>query len=300
MKVFVTGAEGFVGRHLRRHFVRSGDVVLPAESEDGPIVDVMDLAAVRGAIEAAAPDAVVHLAGLSSVAGSYADPSRTFAVNALGTVHLLTAVQERAPRARVLLIGSADMYGAIAEGVRVTEEQPLQPLSPYAAAKVAAEVAGFQFHRSTGLFVVSARSFNHLGAGQRPEFVVPAFAAQIRAMRERRAPPVLKVGNLDAVRDFSHVGDVVEAYRLLLERGEAGEAYNVCSGQGRSIRGLLDRMLELSGVEARIEVDPARLRPIELPYLVGDAGKLRRLGWSPSRALDDALREVLAAAEVPG
>jgi len=284
-----------------------GDSVAEAygpEPEDPRAVDVTDLAGLRTAVETARPDAVIHLAGLSSVAKSHADPSQTFAVNTLGAGHLLAAARDAAPKARILLIGSAESYGALAVGVRATEESPLRPLSPYAASKVAAEVAGFQFHRATGLAVIGVRPFNHIGAGQAPHFVVPSFARQVDAIRRRRAPDVLKVGDLSVVRDFSHVDDVVQAYRLLVLRGEPGQVYNVCSGEGRTIRSLLDEMLELSRVSARIEVDRERLRAAEIPSLIGDPGKLRKLGWQPSRTVRDALREALdeaaAAADPPG
>jgi GDP-4-dehydro-6-deoxy-D-mannose reductase len=303
MRVLVTGAGGFVGRHLCEHLAAHGDQPVPigwpdTSREDGSkAVDITDAAAVRRAVESAAPDAVVHLAGLSSVAASHRDPSRTFAVNALGAVNLMAALDQAAPRARVLMVGSSEMYGAVEPGSRVAESAPLRPLSPYASSKVAAEIAGWQFHRGRELAVVAARPFNHLGRGQRADFVVPSFAEQIAGIRRGRIPPVLRVGNLDAVRDFSHVADVVEAYRLLLQSGVPGEAYNVCSGEGRSIRDILQRMVELAGVEASIEVDPARFRPSELPYLVGDPGKLQALGWRPSRSVDEALRDALDHAE---
>lgn len=303
MRVLVTGAGGFVGRHLCEHLAAQDDQVIPlgwpaSSAQDGAkAVDVTDAQAVRDAVEAARPDAVVHLAGVSSVAASHRDPPRTFAANALGAVHVLAAVQQVAPLARVLLVGSSEMYGALEPGSRATEDSPLRPVSPYASSKVAAEVAGFQFHRGRSVAVISARPFNHVGRGQRIDFVVPSFADQIASIRRGRTSPVLRVGNLEAVRDFSHVGDVVEAYRFLLHRGEPGQAYNVCSGEGRSIRSVLERMIELAGVEVSVEVDPSRLRPNELPYLVGDPGKLKRLGWRPSRSLDDALRDALTNGE---
>jgi GDP-4-dehydro-6-deoxy-D-mannose reductase len=303
MRVLVTGAGGFVGRHLCEHFSARGDQAIPigwpaSAGEDGwKPVDMTDGSAVQEAVEAARPDAIVHLAGLSSVAASYREPSRTFAVNALGAVNLLAAVQQVAPAARVLLIGSAEMYGPVEPGTRVAEDSPLRPVSPYAASKVAAEVAGFQFHRGRAVAAISVRPFNHVGRGQRVDFVVSSFASQIAAIRRGATPPVLKVGNLDAVRDFSHVADVVDAYRVLLHRAEPGQAYNVCSGEGRSIRALLQRMIELAGVEVRVEVDPARFRPTELPYLVGDPARLHGLGWRASRAVDDALRDALQHAD---
>ncbi len=301
MRVLVTGAGGFVGRHLCEHLRANGDEPVPvgwpiAPGDRSRSVDVTDAKAVQDAVAAARPDAVVHLAGLSSVAASHRDPSRTFAVNALGAVNVLAAAQQVVPAARVLLVGSSEMYGALEPGSRAAEDAPLRPASPYAASKVAAEVAAFQFHRARALAVISARPFNHIGDGQRADFVVPSFAGQIAAIRRGGRAPVLQVGNLEAVRDFSHVRDVVESYRLLLERGEPGQAYNVCSGTGRSIRSILERMIELAGVEVRIEVDPARFRPNELPYLVGDPSKVERLGWRPSRTVDDALRDALSDA----
>lgn len=303
MRVLVTGAGGFVGRHLCEHLTAEGDRAIAVGLPDGPgpgegeHLDVTDARAVLDAVDAARPDAVVHLAGLSSVAASHREPARTFAVNALGAVHVLAAARQVAPRARILLIGSSEMYGAVEPGTRATEDAPLRPLSPYASSKVAAEVAGFQFFRGPGLAVVSARPFNHLGRGQRTDFVVPSFAAQIVAIRGGRAPAVLRVGNLDPVRDFSHVADVVRAYRLLLEKGEPGQAYNVCSGEGRSIRSILERMIALAGIEARIEVDPARFRESELPYLVGDPRKVRALGLTSVHTVDEALRDALDHAE---
>lgn len=301
MRVLVTGAGGFVGQHLCRSLVEQGDETLalggPAEPGTNGAVDVTDARALRRAIEAAKPDAVVNLAGFASVASSQRDPGGTFTVNTVGAVNLLAAVQEVAPRARVLLIGSSEVYGAVPSGSRADEESPLRPLSIYASSKLAAEIAGFQFHRGGGVAVIGARPFNHIGAGQRQSFVVPSFAAQLVAVRKGGAAPVLRVGNLEAVRDFSHVADVVDAYRLLLHRGEPGEAYNICSGEGRSIRSVLDRLIALAAVEVRIEIDPARLRPSDLPYLVGDPAKVQRLGWKPSRSLDDALRGALEHAE---
>ena len=303
MRVLVTGANGFVGKHLCRHLQEQGDLVVEAQGPPGgsgradvSSVDVMDPAGVRAAVESARPDVIVHLAGLSSVAKSHAEPDRTFAVNVLGAVYVLVAARDAAPRSRILLIGSAEMYGPLAAGARATEDFPLRPVSPYAASKVAAEVAGFQFHRATGLEVVGVRPFNHIGAGQAPSFVVPSFARQIDALRKTRRPGTLEVGDLTVTRDFSHVEDVVRAYRVLAVEGRAGETYNVCSGEGRTIRSLLEEMLRIAGVTARINVDSGLLRPAELPFLVGDPAKLRKLGWEPRRSLADALRDALGEA----
>jgi GDP-4-dehydro-6-deoxy-D-mannose reductase len=303
LRVLVTGADGFVGRHLCRHLKSQGDEVVEAVGPGkGALaflgVDVTHGDQVRAAVARANPDGIIHLAGFSSVAKSHADPGQAFAVNTLGTVHLLTAVREVAKTARVLLIGSGEMYGAVPAGQRATEEFPLRPSSPYAASKLAAEVAGLQFHRGAGLHVVNARSFNHLGPGQDRSFVVPSFASQLAEMAKKGKAgqdAVLRTGDLTPVRDFSHVEDVVAAYRLLLTRGDAGGVYNVCSGEGRTIASLLDELMAIAGVKPRVETDPARVRPVEIPSLVGDPGRLLALGFKPTRSVGDALREVFAS-----
>ena len=300
MRVLVTGADGFVGRHACAALRAAGDEVVEVHGPRGEGIsstalhfDIADEAKVKAAVSEVKPEAVLHLAGFSSVAKSHQNPARVFAVNTMGVVHLLTALRESAPKARVLLVSSGEVYGPVAEGTRANEGHPHVPLSPYAASKSAGELAGEQFFRSYGMEVILARPFNHLGAGQDPTFVVPSFAAQIRAIALGTVDPVLRTGNLDAIRDFSHVKDVVDAYRLLLLKGEAGQAYNVGSGEGRTIRNVLEEMIALSGVQARIELDPARLRPSDIPSLVADTTKLRALGWAPKLSVADALRDVL-------
>jgi GDP-4-dehydro-6-deoxy-D-mannose reductase len=176
-----------------------------------------------------------------------------------------------------------------------SETTPLRPLSPYAASKVEAEQLGREAARN-GLAVMLLRPFNHLGRGQAPQFVMPSFARQLVAIAMGQSPPVVEVGDLSPVRDFSHVEDVVAAYLLLLERGVPGEVYNVCSGEGLSIRQALDALQELAGTRAEIRVDPARLRPTEIPWLVGNPGKLARLGWNRRRHFRDALADVVEEA----
>jgi GDP-4-dehydro-6-deoxy-D-mannose reductase len=246
-------------------------------------------------MERGRPDAIVHLAAISSVARSNAEPAVTFDVNTMGTLHMCVAAKTLVPSARVLLVSSGEVYGPTAPGERATEAAPLAPTSPYAASKVAAETIGLQFARSYGLHVVCARPFTHLGAGQAGGFAIQSFARQLVESRCRGEPrATVSVGNLEPVRDFSHVRDVVAAYRLLLQRGARGEAYNVCSGEGRSIRSVLDELVELCGALVDVRVDRSRLRPADLPNLVGDASKLRALGWEPRWTLRDALRDILA------
>ena len=170
---------------------------------------------------------------------------------------------------------------------------PAHPLSPYASSKVAVEVLGRQMVVSYGLEVVLARPFNHLGPGQARGFVVPSLARQLLDVASGRAAPVISVGDLSPVRDFSHVLDIVDGYLLLLEVGRPGEVYNLCSGQGRSIQDLLGELQRLLGTRAEVRVDPQRLRPVEIPWLVGDPSRTESLGWRRRRNVGDALQELI-------
>jgi GDP-4-dehydro-6-deoxy-D-mannose reductase len=293
MRVFVTGADGFVGRHLGRVLRDAGHAVSEARPPaDAHGFELTDPSRVRAALEAAGPEAIVHLAAVSSVAESHRDPARAMAVNALGATHLVTAAKDVCPRARLLFVSSGEVYGRPPEGRGAVEDLPLAPLSPYAASKVAGEVVALQFHRSYGLDVVVVRPFSHIGRGQAAHFVVPSFASRIATIARGEAEPVLRTGDLSPRRDLLHVEDVARAYELLLGAGEAGGVYNVASGTTRTIRQLLDEMLALARVEARIEPDPALVRPIEIPELIGDATRLRALGWAPRRTVRAALVEV--------
>ncbi len=213
----------------------------------------------------------MHLAGIASVALSHAEPSMAFEVNALGTLNVCVAARALESAVRLLLISSSEVYGATAAAAPANEQTVLAPTSPYAASKAAAETIGFQFARSYGMHVICARPFNHLGAGQAPTFAIPSFARQLEDARRSGNHSTLSVGNLEAVRDFSHVRDVVAAYRLLLERGVSGEAYNICSGTGRTIRSVLDELIELASMNVEIHVDPSKFRPADIPCQVGNA-----------------------------
>jgi GDP-4-dehydro-6-deoxy-D-mannose reductase len=292
VRILVTGSGGFVGQHLCRYLASVGDEVVPCPGPDGPgALDVTDAEAMLLRIREARPDGIIHLAGMSSVAWSHAHPTKTFFVNVLGAVNLLQAVRETIPASRLLLIGSGEMYGRIPEGYRAREEDPVHSLSPYGASKCAAEEAARQYAASYGIQVACARPFNHLGAGQAPHFVVPSFARQITDVKRGKRAPLIEVGDLSPVRDFLHVEDVVRGYRLLLERGEPGKTYNVCSGEPVSIRAILDQLVAIAAVQLELRVDPARLRPTEIPWLVGDPSRLRALGWHPRRTVHEALEE---------
>lgn len=318
MRLFITGIGGFVGTHLARYALEHGDGgqgdrvsgihLGPArhlEDLEGKLrlaeVDLLDRPALARAVREARPEAVVHLGGLSQVGASWDHMSEYFRVNVLGTENLLEALAEHAPEARVVLASSAEVYGRVPEDEQpITEERPLDPRSPYALTKAAAERLGLG--GSERLLVV--RSFNLVGPGQSPRFALPAFAHQLAAIHRGEREPVLKVGNLGARRDFLHVADGAAAYHLLAQCGEPGETYNLASGRAVSVGEALERLLAVSGVEARVEEDPDRLRPVDLPLLQGDDSRLRRLGWEPLRSLDDAVadlwRESLEAGDDPG
>ena len=295
MKIVITGADGFVGKHATRVFRERGHEVVElvggSAHEGARVFDLRDAGSARSALEGTNATHVLHLAGASSVARSHENPSEAFAVNTLGTVHVLDAVRHTIPQARVVVVSSGEVYGKLDHPAR--EDDPTNPTSPYAASKRAAEIAAEQFHESYGLSVVIARPFNHLGPGQAPHFVVPSFARQIQEIKAAGGMGEMKVGNLEAVRDFSHVLDVVDAYEILLERGESGAIYNVAVGIGRSVRSLLDELLAIAGVRITPRVDPARVRPVELPTLIGTATRLRDAGWTAHRSVHLALAQVL-------
>jgi GDP-4-dehydro-6-deoxy-D-mannose reductase len=288
VRAFVTGASGFVGRWLVAHLQVSGDEVL------APEVEITDADAVRAAIAGAAPDTVYHLAAVANVGESWGDPRQTFAVNATGTLHVLEAARALARLPTVLLVCSAEVYGRVGPSeLPLTEESPLRPLSPYAASKVAAEFLGVQAHLGYGVPVIRARAFNHIGPGQAPTFVVSSLARQIAEV-ERRGGGVIDAGNLSTRRDFTDVRDVVRAYRLLVERGAPGEAYNVCAGESVAVEEVARRLIALAGVAAELRVVPERVRAVEVPELRGDPARLvGATGWRRERTLDETLLDVL-------
>jgi GDP-4-dehydro-6-deoxy-D-mannose reductase len=309
VKLLVSGADGFVGRHLVRRLAREGYRVgagcrpgaAPVDWEGADVtvlpLELTDDRSVRQAVEFG-PDAVVHLAAVASNREAFADPGLAWTVNAAGTARLAEALARRRDagggEGRLLLVSSGEVYGS-AGGAARRETDAVAPSTPYAASKVGAEVAGLEVWRRTGLPVMIARSFTHTGPGQDGRFVLPSFVARLREARvtgERR----VRTGNLDPVRDLLDVRDVVEAYLLLLRSGTPGEIYNVARGEGTSIGELFRMLAEQVGVEAEPEPDPALARRADIPHLVGDSTKLRRAtGWAPARTLQQTLRGLVDA-----
>jgi GDP-4-dehydro-6-deoxy-D-mannose reductase len=290
MRVLVTGSKGFVAHWLIAHLEDQGDEVIGLDTE----VDITEPAGLREVVTTAEPDAVCHLAAQASVGASFGNSEATYRVNAVGTANVLDAALACRERPRVLLISSSEVYGrAGPQDLPLREDHPFAPVSPYAASKAAAEMIGIQTWLGSGLEVVRVRPFNHTGPGQRPDFVVPALAAQV-AQAVSSGADRLSTGNLEARRDLSDVRDVVRAYRLLLESGRPGDVYNVCRGEAVSIREVAERLLTLAGVDLPIVVDPARVRPVEIPELRGDPTRIRAaVGWQPEYALDQTLADVL-------
>lgn len=285
MKVLVTGATGFVGR-----YVISAMPCVPLEG-----VDLRNLAQLRQVVAGIRPDAVVHLAAQSFIPESFNNPRETFEINFLGTLNLLTALKEAGFTGRLLFIGSGDVYGLVPpERLPISENYPLRPRNPYAVSKVAAEALCYQWSQADGFDIVMARPFSHIGPGQSERFVVSDFAKQITEIKSGRREPVLYVGDIDVTRDFTDVRDVVRAYQRLLKDGKNGEIYNVCSGRESSIRGLLNQMLDIAGVDARIEQEKERLRPSEQRRVFGSYEKLHNeTGWIPEIPIEQTVGDIL-------
>jgi GDP-4-dehydro-6-deoxy-D-mannose reductase len=294
-RLMVTGLDGFVGRHVKQavESLRDGRFQLV---EARGAIELREPATLQQAIEETRPDYVLHLAAQSFVPASVKDPRATYEVNFFGTLNLLQTLKAGGFRGRMLYVGSAEEYGAVRdEDLPVVESCPLRPRTPYGVSKAAAELLCYQWTQDQGFEIVMSRPFNHLGPGQAEHFVVPDFAKQVTEIKLGRREPVLKVGAIEVTRDFTDVRDVVQAYLALMERGESGEAYNVCSGREYSIREILEELIRLAEVECRIIVDNARLRAVERKRNRGSFEKLAKCtGWNPRITLTESLRDVLA------
>ncbi|MFO7654652.1 MAG: GDP-mannose 4,6-dehydratase [Candidatus Krumholzibacteriia bacterium] len=327
----VTGALGFVGLHLVEQLLGEGGAVAglgrhgPADPLPGAVrgfaqagaaaslprgvrfegdagawdyapCALEDPAPVRQLVEDLRPAVIFHLAAQSSAARSFTDPQDTFQSNVIGTLNLLEAVRflPETERPTLVMVGSAEEYGRLDATGPVAEDHPVRPVSPYGASKAAQTLLCQQYHRAFALPVVVTRSFSHTGPGQDARFALPSFARQIAAAERGEGPRELSVGDLSPVRDYLDVRDVAVAYRRLAEAGVPGEVYNVASGRGVTIRAALQMLLDRAQVPLTVRTDPQRLRPADIPYLVGSAARLERCtGWRPARRLEDTLAELL-------
>ena len=291
MKALITGSAGFVGQHLAEHLSNEGDEVFCSDlSLGGP--DLLDSVGITGLMSKIRPDYVYHLAGQADVKASWEDPLTTFRVNAEGTLNVLQACQLSNVR-RVLCVSSAEVYGSVQKSeLPITEKHIINPSNPYAASKSAAEILCKQMN-SKDLQIMLARSFNHFGPGQKENFVAAALTKRM-LLAQHLDQSKITVGNLETIRDFTDVRDVVRAYRLILTKGEGGNVYNVCSGIGRKILDLATTLLSKIDSELELKLDPKLHRPSDTPVLIGDYSKLhKQTGWEPRIEFDQTIEDTI-------
>jgi GDP-4-dehydro-6-deoxy-D-mannose reductase len=310
MKILITGISGFAGSHLADHFLKIGgheihgtikwrsnrENIRHIENRIALLeCDIKDAFAMKTVIEAVKPDQVYHLAAQSYVPFSWRVPQETIDTNITGELNLFEAVRAVGIDPLIHIAGSSEEYGLVQpDELPITESNPLRPLSPYAVSKVAQDFLGYQYFKSYGMKIVRTRAFNHTGPRRGEVFVTSNFARQLIEIEQGRREPVLHVGNLDAVRDFTDVRDVVRAYALALEKGTPGEVYNIASGSGIKIKDLLGKLVALTKVDLKIKQDPNRLRPSDVQLLTGSSEKFKKAtGWEPEIPLDQTLKDLL-------
>lgn len=305
MRILITGANGFAGRYLIQelrsnqpeHELHGTCFSAPPNSIPEITLHTLDLRdekAVAELIAEVEPEQIYHLAALANVGQSYSAVWARLENNIRGQLNLILGCLKHRTAPRMLVISSGDIYGDQMTTKPATEDTPLRPMNPYSVSKVAQDMLALQYTLSNNLPILRARPFNHIGAGQSAGFVAPDFALQIARIEAGLQEPVIHVGDLDAERDFTDVRDVMRAYRLIMESGTAGEAYNVSSGETWSIRALLDALLSFTNMEIEVRVDPTRLRPGSFSKVWGDSTRLREAtGWQPTIPLRETLREVL-------
>lgn len=304
-KALIIGAAGFVGNYLIDHIQQNciwsiAVTKMAHETIEKPGIDVFDLDildrdAVVEFLKRIRPDYIFHLAAQSSVASSWKNPDLTLDVNIKGTIHVLDAVRELDYSPKILLIGSGEEYGHVKqEEVPIQEDTVLRPGNIYAATKACQNMLGAIYAKAYQMDIMMVRAFNHVGPNQAPLFVVADFCKQVAEIEKGMREPVIRVGNLSAKRDFSDVRDVVRVYTLLMEHGVSGETYNVGSGKAIAIQEILDMVLQNSTAEIQIEVDPSKLRPVDVPIIEADVSKLEACtGWKREIGLEQTIRETL-------
>jgi GDP-4-dehydro-6-deoxy-D-mannose reductase len=303
-RVLITGAGGFVGLHLvnelrdNTDWTITGLVRRPVSSDVGIrllVCDLQNQSLLTRTIDRHRPDIVVHLAAQSYVPQALADPADTVVNNAVGQINLFEACRTSGLDPTILVVGSAEEYGfASPDEMPITEDQPFRPGNPYAVSKITQDMLGYQYFRTYGMKIIRLRPFNHFGPGQSERFVLSSFARQIAQAEAGKIEPTVLTGDLSSKRDFTDVRDVVRAYRLAVDRAEPGEAYNVASGVARSIGELLRMLVSLSSIEIEVRQDPSRMRPSDVPVLVGNASRLQAAtGWKPRIPIEQSLRDML-------
>jgi GDP-4-dehydro-6-deoxy-D-mannose reductase len=311
MNILITGITGFAGSHLAEYILthhpdvkiygfvrwrsRMDNILGILDRVELHEADLKDIISLKKAMARIKPDRVFHLAAQSFVPASWKLPAETFAINAIGQVNLFEALLDLKLNPKIQVAGSSEEYGQVyPDEIPMKETNPLRPLSPYAVSKVAQDLLAYQYFQSYGLQAVRTRGFNHTGPRRGEVFVTSNFAKQIAEIEKGKKEPILHVGNLEARRDFTDVRDIVRAYWLAAEKGEPGDVYNIGSGRALSMRDMLDTLLALSKVKVKIEVDPERLRPSDVPILLSDSSKFMSLtGWEPRIPLERTFRDLL-------
>ncbi len=309
MRALITGIVGFAGSYLAKELLDAGydlyGTQLPGESRErlrGLLkhisiskLDLRDSSATTRLIRRVKPDMVFHLAAIAAVRYSFDNPSETVEVNTTGTVNLLEALRKQESTKSILTVTSSDIYGIVKPAqLPIKETTPLDPVSPYAISKAAADMFAHQYFKSYGLPIIRVRAFNHTGPKQARGFVVPDFCARIAAIEYNKMKSEMRVGNLEAERDISDVRDIVRGYRLLAENGKPGEAYNLCSGKAHKIKWILNRLLGMSTVSIKIKRDSNKMRPSDVPILVGSYDKAwRHVRYKPIHKFEDTIEDTL-------
>lgn len=310
MRVLITGVTGFVGSHLADYLLKKEDIELYGiarwRSQKENIehlkdkiklfeCDIKDMTSVREVVTNVKPDRIFHLAAQSFVLASWHAPAETLSTNIIGELNIFESVRQVTPDTIVHIAGSSEEYGLVKpDEVPINEHNPLRPLSPYGVSKVAQDLLGYQYNKSYGLKIIRTRAFNHTGPRRGEVFVCSTFAKQIAEIEKGRKEPVMYVGNLEAQRDFTDVRDIVKAYWLATEKCEPGEVYNICSGEPRAIKSILDTLLSFTNKRLEIKEDPDRMRPSDVPILKGDSTKFReKTGWKPEIPFKQTLRDTL-------
>ena len=309
-KILITGGTGFAGTHLVEHLLNDSssdsteihvthfgnklptlfDTFKPHQIHQ---VDLQDAVALDQLIKLVLPTEIYHLAAIASVSSSYSHAARVIQNNSAIQINILESAMKFVPEARLLVIGSGEEYGkSFPDELPITENHPFRPLSPYAVSKVTQDLLAYSYYLSRKLNILRVRPFNHTGEGQTVDFAIPSFASQIVEVELGKRTNLL-VGSLDAKRDVSDVKDIVTAYQLVMQSGEVGEVYNIGSGQSVSMRAILSELVKLSTVKIKIETDPTKLRPTDIPEMVADITKISNLGWRPKISRDQTLMRVL-------
>lgn len=310
MRVLITGITGFVGSHFIEYLLNKKGIeiygIVRWRSDTKNIshikekvklfeADIRDFLSVKSMIAKVKPDKIFHLAAQSFVGSSFHAPQETLTTNIIGELNIFEAVKSLKINPFIQIAGSSEEYGLVHKNeVPIKETNPLRPLSPYAVSKVAQDMLGYQYFKSYGLNIVITRAFNHTGPRRGEPFVSSNFSKQIAMIEKGKQEPVIYVGNLDAIRDFNDVRDIVRAYWLSLEKCKPGEAYNISSGKGYKIKDVLNILLSLTKIKVKIKQDPERMRPSDVPILVGDSTKFRKAtGWKPQIPFEKTLEDLL-------